>query len=146
MILDTSVVVAVLENEPERKRFEELIAAKDCVMSSVSYLEASIVLLHRRGEAALASLDTWLESAGVDVLPFTAAQARLARNAYARFGKGRHLAALNFGDCAVYALATDRADSLLCQGLDFARTDVRSSDDHGAGGVVWAFPFAAMLA
>jgi ribonuclease VapC len=136
MILDTSIVVAVLENEPERKRFEELIAAKECAMSSVSYLEASIVLLHRRGEAALASLDTWLESAGVDVVPFTAVQARLARNAYARFGKGRHRAALNFSDCAVSALATDRADSLLYKGHDFGCTDLSSGEETSAGGVV----------
>lgn len=136
MILDTSVVVAVLENEPERKRFEELIAAKECAMSSVSYLEASIVLLHRRGEAALASLDTWIESAGVELIPFTAAQARLARNAYARFGKGRHRAALNFGDCAVYALVTDRADALLYKGHDFACTDLLSSEQPGSGNAV----------
>lgn len=124
MILDTSAVIAILENEPDRKRFEELIASSECKMSSVSYLEASIVLLHRRGEEALASMDTWIESAEIELVPFTPAHARLARNAYARFGKGRHRAGLNFGDCAAYALAMDRDDTLLYQGNDFIHTDI----------------------
>ncbi|MGH7707938.1 MAG: type II toxin-antitoxin system VapC family toxin [Vulcanimicrobiaceae bacterium] len=125
MIVDTSAVVAILNDEPDRDRFENAIAAAECEMSSVSYLEASIVLLHRRGEAALAPLDAWIESAGIEIVPFTPAQARLARNAYARYGKGRHRAALNFGDCAAYALAVDRDDELLYQGEDFALTDIQ---------------------
>ncbi|MBC5799582.1 MAG: type II toxin-antitoxin system VapC family toxin [Candidatus Eremiobacteraeota bacterium] len=126
MIVDTSAVVAILNEENERDRFELAIASADCELSSVSYLEASIVLLHRRGEETLASLDTWIESAGIAVTPFTPSQARLARSAYARYGKGRHRAGLNFGDCAAYALAMDRDDDLLYQGDDFARTDVRT--------------------
>jgi len=126
VIVDTSAVVAILNDESERDRLERAIAASDCEFSSVSYLEASIVLLHRRGEQALASLDTWIESAGIRIAPFTPVQARLARNAYARYGKGRHSAGLNFGDCAVYALAMDRDDDLLYQGDDFARTDVQT--------------------
>jgi ribonuclease VapC len=125
LIVDTSAVVAVLNNEPERAQFEEAIAGYSCEMSSISLLEASIVLLCRRGEESLAALDTWIEAAGIDVVPFTPAHARLARNAYARFGKGRHPAALNFGDCATYALAIDRDDQLLFAGGDFPLTDVR---------------------
>jgi ribonuclease VapC len=123
MILDTSAIIAVIEDEPDRRHFEELIASNECELSTVSYLEASIVLLHRRGEEALASLDTWIESAEISIVPFTPIQARLARNAYARFGKGRHRAELNFGDCAAYALAMDRGDTLLFQGNDFVHTD-----------------------
>ena len=102
-------------------------------MSSVSLLEASIVLLCRRGEGSLAALDTWIESAGINVVPFTPAHARLARNAYARFGKGRHPAALNFGDCATYALAIDKGDQLLFTGKDFEQTDVRCAPFSASG-------------
>ena len=125
--IDSSVIVAILNDEPERARFEEYVATNECRLSSVSYLEASIVLLSRRGEGALAALDTWIESAGIDVIPFTPAQARLARNAYARFGKGRHRAGLNFGDCASYALAVERDDTLLYHGDDFSHTDVQKA-------------------
>lgn len=115
----------MLEGEPERIPFEQLIASTACAVSSISYLEASIVLLNRRGEESLASLDTWIEGAEIEIVPFSAAHARLARNAYARYGKGRHAASLNFGDCATYALAVERDDTLLFKGDDFARTDVR---------------------
>jgi len=124
LIIDTSAIIAIIENESEREHFEELIASHECYLSSVSYLEASIVLLHRRGEEALVSLDIWIESAEITILPFSPTQARLARNAYARFGKGRHKAGLNFGDSAAYALAMDRGDTLLFQGDDFVHTDV----------------------
>jgi ribonuclease VapC len=123
--IDSSAIVAILNDEPERERFEEFVAANQCRLSSVSYLESSIVLLSRRGEGALAALDTWIESAGVDIIPFTPAQARLARNAFAHFGKGRHRAGLNFGDCASYALAIEGDDMLLYQGDDFSHTDVQ---------------------
>jgi len=133
LIVDSSAVVAVLNNEPERDQFEEAIAGSSCEMSSITLLEASIVLLCRRGEESLAALDTWIEAAGIDVVPFTSAHARLARNAYARFGKGRHPAALNFGDCATYALAIDRDDELLFTGRDFPLTDVRCANANVSG-------------
>ena len=125
-------MVATLNNEPERIKFEEAIAGSACAMSSVSLLEASIVLTCRRGEESLAALDTWIEAAGIELVPFTPAHARLARNAYARFGKGRHPAALNFGDCATYALAIDRDDALLFVGTDFPLTDVRCAAASGS--------------
>ena len=125
MIVDSSAVVAVLNNEPERGEFEEIIAGSSCEMSSVSLLEASIVMLGRRGEESLSALDTWIEASGIEIVPFTPAHARLARNAYARFGKGRHPAGLNFGDCATYALAIDRDAPLLFTGNDFGLTDVK---------------------
>jgi ribonuclease VapC len=125
LIVDTSAVVSVLNDEPYREQIEVAIAASSCEMSSISLLEASIVLMCRRGEESLAALDTWLEAADINVVAFTPAHARLARNAYARFGKGRHASALNFGDCAAYALAVDRNDELLFVGADFPLTDVR---------------------
>ena len=125
MTLDSSALIAILNDEPERASFEESVASHECRLSAVSYLEVSIVLLARRGEAALAALDTWIESAGVEVVAFTSAQARLARNAYARFGKGRHRAGLNFGDCASYALAVESDEEILYRGVEFSHTDVQ---------------------
>lgn len=125
MILDTSAVVAILNDEPKREHFEEVIATNDCRLSAMSYLEASIVLIHRRGEEALATLDTWIESAGIEIVPFTASHARLARNGYLRYGKGRHRANLNFGDCAAYALAIENGEDMLYEGEDFTLTDAR---------------------
>jgi uncharacterized protein with PIN domain len=81
VILDTSAVVANLNNEPERNQFEEVVAESDCKMSSISLLEASIEFFCRRGEDSLAALYTWIEAAGITVVRFTPAHARLARNA-----------------------------------------------------------------
>lgn len=125
MILDTSAVIAVLENEANKAEIEGIILRSKCVISAVSYLEASIVLLSRRGEEAMMNLDLWIESAGIEIVSFTPYQARLARNTYSRFGKGRHPASLNFGDCAAYGLVSDRGEELLYEGNDFSKTDVR---------------------
>jgi ribonuclease VapC len=128
LILDTSAVVAVLNDEAHRAQFEEIIADSTCEMSSVSLLEASILLLSKRVEGSLAARDTWIEEAGVSVVPFIPTQVRLARNAYARFRKGRHPASLNFGDCATYALAIETGDELLFTGEDFPLTHVRCAE------------------
>lgn len=126
MTLDTSAVLAILEGEPEAAAFERLAAmSEQCQISSVSYLEASIVLFHRRGSQAISALDLLLEALEADIVPFTSHQARVARHAYAAYGKGLHRAGLNFGDCAAYALAVDSDDSLLFKGQDFNKTDVR---------------------
>ena len=124
MIVDTSAIVAILTAEPERTEFEELVASNTCSVSSVSYLETSIVLLNKLGVEAVAEMDAWIETADVTIVPFTQTQARLARNAYIAYGKGRHPAALNFGGCASYALAADRNEPLLYKGADFARAHI----------------------
>ena len=93
-------------------------------MSSVTLLETAIALVARVGESAIVDLDDWIESAEIDVVPFTPEQARAARRAYVVYGKRRHPAALNFGDCASYALAITENDALLYKGDDFAQTDV----------------------
>ena len=124
MIVDTSAIVAILTAEPERAEFEELVASNTCSVSSVSYLETSIVLLNKLGVEAVAEMDAWIETADVTIVPFTQTQARLARNAYIAYGKGRHPAALNFGGCASYALAADRNEPLLYKGADFARAHI----------------------
>ena len=125
MILDTSAVLAILHDEPERAEFSSLIEnAADRLFSAVSVLEAAMVLEGRRGPDAGADLDSFLRAASVRIVAFDEDQLRLARTAFRRFGKGRHAAALNFGDCAAYALAQWSAGPLLFKGEDFAQTDV----------------------
>lgn len=125
MILDSSAALAVLLDEPERAAFRDRIAgARRRIMSSVSFLESTIALFAKRGEGALAELDEWIEAADIEVVPFTAEHARTARRAYVVYGKRSHPAALNFGDCAAYALAVTEGEPLLYKGHDFAQTDV----------------------
>ena len=125
MVIDTSVLIAILFREPEAKPFVDAILADAVRMASaVSKLEASMVVIGRFGEAGLADLDQVLAEFNIVILPFDERQAEIARDAFARYGKGRHPARLNFGDCAVYALATAEAEPLLFKGTDFAATDV----------------------
>jgi ribonuclease VapC len=126
MVIDTSALVAILQDEPERQAFTEQIeAAATRALSAATLVECSIVLEARYGPAGVLSLDRLLEAAGVEVVPLDAEQARRARAAYRRFGKGRHPAGLNLGDCFAYALATARSEPLLCKGDDFPATDVQ---------------------
>ena len=128
MIVDTSALVAIAAREEDADIFERAVAEGECAISSVSYLEASIVLTARYGPQALAQFDLWLETSEIDMVDFTAEHARLARAAYAAFGKGRHRAGLNFGDCAAYALAAATDRSLLYKGEDFSKTDIPSAN------------------
>ena len=124
MILDTSALVAILLGEPERDQFIAALAeAEDPLISAGTLLEASIVLQSKLGEAGLADLDELLASAGVRCVAVDLAQAHAARDAYARFGKGRAAAGLNYGDCFAYALAKVAQAPLLFKGNDFRRTD-----------------------
>ena len=93
-------------------------------MSAASHLEAAVVVLGRHGPSYLPRLEQALHRFGISVVPVTPEQARLAITAYERFGKGRHPAGLNFGDCFSYALAQARGEPLLAKGDDFVRTDV----------------------
>ncbi len=129
MILDTSVVVAILGAEHDAKLFAEAIAkALERRMSAVAYMEAGIVLDSRRDVALSRGLDDFVRNARVVIEPVTAEQARLAREAYRDFGKGRHRAGLNFGDCFGYALARDKGEPLLFKGDDFRMTDVEVAE------------------
>jgi ribonuclease VapC len=128
MVLDTSAVVAILQAEPERDRFiDALAAAEDALISAATLLECSIVMHRRAGDQAIERLDELLQSAGVRCVALDVAQAHAAREAWARYGKGRSAAALNFGDCFSYALATTTGHPLLYKGGDFAHTDVLSA-------------------
>ncbi len=125
MMIDSSVLIAILENEPEAVRLIEAITDDPIrLISAVSVVETSIVILNRRGEAGVTELDTFLQEAGIETVAVTPEQAALARQAYERYGKGRHPARLNFGDCFSYAAAMAYGEPLLFKGNDFSETDI----------------------
>lgn len=128
MIVDTSALLAVLFGEPDANRFEKaIVTGTPCRMSVASVLEAAIVVESRGGIAAGYELDTFLENAGIELVPVTPEHLEAARRAWRRFGKGNHPARLNFGDCFAYALAVDMQEPLLFKGEDFARTDLEAA-------------------
>jgi ribonuclease VapC len=126
MVIDTSAIIAILRLEPEADLFLRTIAARETLlMSSVSTLEAATVLAKRLDEGlAWTPLDQFIAAARIEIVAFDAEQSRLAREAFAKFGKGRHKAGLNLGDCTAYALAMSRGMPLLFKGNDFPLTDV----------------------
>ncbi len=125
MVLDTSALLAILGNEPERRAFNEAIEAADAnYMSVATFVEVSIVVEARKGAEGLRDLDLFIERAGIELVGVDIEQGRTARQAFSRFGKGRHPAGLNFGDCFSYALARMRRERLLFKGNDFSRTDL----------------------
>lgn len=125
MVIDTSALLAILQDEPERRAFNVAIeGAAERALSVASFVEASVVIEARYGLEGVRELDTFLDKAGIDLMPVDAEQGRLARAAFSRFGRGRHRAGLNFGDCFAYALAASRTESLLFKGDDFTHTDI----------------------
>jgi ribonuclease VapC len=129
VIIDSSVIVAILGLESDAREFAEAIeAAPEHRISVVSYVEAAIVLDSRRNQALSRRLDDFVRETQVLIEPVTVEQAKLAREAYRDFGKGRHRAGLNLGDCFAYALAKDKREPLLFKGDDFGRTDVEVAE------------------
>ena len=127
MIVDASALLAVLLREPEKQRFRELIALDpEPVISPVNFLEAAI-RADALGSAESQGLDRLIETSGIEIVQVTPQQARLAREAYQKFGKGNHPARLNIGDCFAYALAKARNEPLLFKGDDFRQTDVEAA-------------------
>ena len=125
MVIDTSAIIAILFQEPEAAAFSDAIEGDATrLMSAASVLEASIVVEAASGETGGRELDLLLYKAGIEIAAVTADQAELARRAYRAYGKGRHAAGLNYGDCFAYALAKASAEPLLYKGDDFARTDI----------------------
>jgi ribonuclease VapC len=125
MVIDSSAVQAILQNEPERHAFNEAIAAAEqCSLSFPSLVELSIVMEARFGADGQGDLDLFLNTALIDIISLDREQAELAREAFSRYGKGRHRAGLNFGDCFSYALAKWLAEPLLFKGDDFCHTDI----------------------
>lgn len=127
MIVDTSVIIAILRDEDDADRYTEaLLCTAGSKMSAAGYLEAAIVI-DRVGDPVLSRrFDELLDGLGVEVVPVSAEHAYTARTAYRDFGKGSgHPAGLNFGDCFSYALAITSGEPLLFKGADFVHTDVR---------------------
>ena len=128
IVIDTSAVIAILRKEPERDLFADLIGEADAVFfSAVGYLEASMVLVGRDRPRRANELDTLVDELAVELVAFDEQQAKISQDAFIRFGKGRHPAGLNFGDCVSYALARSRRLPLLYKGADFAKTDIASA-------------------
>ncbi len=125
MVIDTSALVAILTHETSADRLVVALEAdRTRLVSAATVVEASLVLLGRYGEAGEAQLDRLLRGIGAEVVPVGEEQVVLARDAALRFGRSRHPAALNFGDCFSYALAVARDEPLLFVGDDFSKTDV----------------------
>jgi ribonuclease VapC len=126
MIVDASAVLAILFAEPDADRFAVAIAGDaERAMSAINQFEAAIAI-DRRGKAgAAAEFEALMERGTIGVVPYDHEQAQLAREVFAVWGKGRHPAALNMGDCAAYALARSRRQPLLFKGGDFGLTDIR---------------------
>jgi ribonuclease VapC len=132
MVLDTSALLAMLLAEPERDAFITLLSnAEDPLVSAATLVEASIVMHAKTGAAGVRDLDQLLVRAGVRCIAVDDEQARLARDAFVRYGKGQSPAGLNFGDCFSYALARAAARPLLFKGNDFSKTDATPALKHG---------------
>ncbi len=129
MILDSSAIIAVLRAEPDAVEFAAAIAsASRRRISAVSYVEAAIVIDSGKDAIASRRFDDFFRASGIAIETVTPRQAEIARYAYRDFGKGRHKAGLNFGDCFAYALAKEMDEPLLFKGNDFAQTDVEVAE------------------
>ena len=125
VVVDSSALVAIFLGEPERKEFlAHILQADTKLISAASSLETGIVLEARRGESAGIEFDLFMVRAKLEVVPVDAEQMEIARSAWRKYGKGRHAAGLNFGDCFAYALAKSSGQKLLAKGEDFRLTDV----------------------
>ena len=128
MVIDTSAIVAIFFNEPDAASYRERIADDPVrLISAGTFVETAMVIEGRFGEAGGAEFDLWLHKAGVEIVAVTPEHADQARRAWRRYGKGRHPAGLNYGDCFAYALAALTGEPLLCKGNDFAKTDIRKA-------------------
>lgn len=125
MVVDTSAIVSVLLKEADaRPLIRKLYRAHSRQISAVSYMESSMVLMSRLGDNTEGALDGMLQRAKIAIVPVSVDHAKVAVAAFRQYGKGRHPASLNFGDCFSYALAKSTGEPLLFKGLDFAKTDI----------------------
>lgn len=127
MVIDTSAIVAILFDEPERSRFiHQIKIAEKRLISASTLLECEIVVQARKGISGRNQLELFIHEAQIIVVPFDQAQVNLAIRAWQEYGKGQHPAGLNFGDCFSYALAKATGEPLLFKGVDFVQTDITS--------------------
>ena len=126
IVVDSSAIIAILRREPDCDRLALILAGSDaCIMSAVSFMESSLVVAGRAViPDVFRDLDVLIDEGGIEIVPHDKALAYGARDAFLRYGKGRHPAGLNFGDCASYALAKTRGLPLLFKGNDFSKTDL----------------------
>lgn len=125
MIIDTSALLAVVLREPDAADFlRAILAARHPYMSVANWLEATIVVGGRGDPTAVARLDEFVVDAQIEFVAVSLQQGQLARDAWQRFGRGKHKAKLNFGDCFAYSLAREMREPLLFKGDDFAQTDI----------------------
>ncbi len=128
MIVDTSALLAVLFNEPDAPLYAKALAeAETCRMSAANFVEAAIVVEAQTSHAGVSQFDAFFRRAGITIESVTEEQAHAARQAYTDFGKGRHPAGLNYGDCFSYALAKITGEPLLYKGNDFKKTDIAAA-------------------
>ena len=125
IVVDTSALIAILDKEPDANLYAEAIAEADPpLISTATLVELNIVMLNRHGIKAAQIVDRLIQEGGFQVESFTIQHAELARDAYARYGKGQQPAGLNYGDCFSYALAKATGVPLLFKGQDFSKTDI----------------------
>lgn len=125
MVIDTSAIVASIRHESSAQALAFAIGEADqLLVSAATVMEASLVLMGRLGSGGDRELDRFLDGIGATIVPVTKEQVAIARDGAMRFGRGRHRAALNFGDCFSYALSIDSGEPLLFVGSDFSQTDV----------------------
>lgn len=125
MVVDSSALMAILMNEPERIDFLRRIAADSVrLLSTVSYMECAMLMFSRKGKVGLDDFDALLKRSDIELVSADVEQAMFARQAFIRFGRGNHPARLNLGDCFAYALARYAGEPLLFKGNDFGQTDV----------------------
>ena len=128
MILDTSAIIAVLFDEDDAETFAQAITRADsCRLSAATFLETAIVVEAQTKNNGGRQLDAFIRRAGIAIEPVTEEQAHIARQAFIDFGKGRHPAGLNYGDCFSYALSKATREPLLFKGKDFAKTDLTAA-------------------
>lgn len=127
MIVDTSAIIAIGNREPDSDRLLDALGKADHLkISAATWVELGIVVDAREDPLVARRADNLLNELGVEIEPVTLEQAMIARQAYRDFGKGRHAAGLNSGDCFSYALAKATGEPLLFKGTDFSHTDVES--------------------
>jgi len=128
MIVDSSAILAILFSEDDAESYAQAITDADaCRISAANFVEVAIVVEAQTKATGSRQFDAFFRRAGIIIEPVTEEQAHIARQAYTDFGKGRHKAGLNFGDCFAYALAKTTGEKLLFKGEDFTKTDIPSA-------------------
>lgn len=128
MILDTSAIIAILFDEDDAKIYAQAITRADsCRLSAATFVEIAIVVEAQTKDNGSRQLDAFIRRAGIAIDPVTEEQAHIARQAFIDFGKGRHPAGLNYGDCFSYALSKATREPLLFKGRDFSKTDLTAA-------------------